>query len=83
LHHEPRHRSYTTGGPVATITLNRPEALMTEGRWDPGRDFALCADLVVASEDAVIDTPYSRMCGAYLSGMWIYRLGRAKASSPR
>jgi enoyl-CoA hydratase len=56
---------------------------MTEGRWDPGRDFALCADLVVASEDAVIDTPYSRMCGAYLSGMWIYRLGLAKASSPR
>jgi enoyl-CoA hydratase len=44
-----------------------------------GSDFALCADLVVASEDAVIGTPYSRMWGAYLSGMWIYRLGLAKA----
>jgi enoyl-CoA hydratase len=44
-----------------------------------GSDFALCADLVVASEDAVIGTPYSRMWGCYLSGMWIYRLGLAKA----
>ena len=44
-----------------------------------GSDFALCADLVVASEDAVIGTPYSRMWGAYLSGMWIYRLGLTKA----
>ena len=44
-----------------------------------GSDFALCADLVVASDDAVIGTPYSRMWGAYLSGMWIYRLGLAKA----
>ncbi|TML06688.1 MAG: crotonase/enoyl-CoA hydratase family protein [Actinobacteria bacterium] len=162
---------YAVDGPIATITLNRPEhlntivppmpdeveaaveratreeavrvivvrgagrafcagydfgggfrhwgsALETDGRWDPGKDFvmatapqlsptkklasiwscpkpviaqvhgwcvgggsdfALCADLVVASEDAVIGTPYSRMWGAYLSGMWIYRLGLAKA----
>ena len=162
---------YATVGPVATITLNRPEhlntivppmpaemegavaratrdrevkvvvirgagrafcagydfgegfhhwgeALETDGKWDPGKDFvmatapqlaptqqlmsvwrcpkpviaqvhgwcvgggsdfALCCDLVVASEDAVIGTPYSRMWGAYLSGMWIYRLGLAKA----
>ena len=27
----------------------------------------------------MIGTPYSRMWGAYLSGMWIYRLGLAKA----
>ena len=40
-----------------------------------GSDFALCADLVIASDDAQIGTPYSRMWGAYLSGMWIYRLG--------
>ncbi len=44
-----------------------------------GSDFALCADLVIASEDARIGTPYSRVWGAYLSGMWIYRLGLAKA----
>jgi enoyl-CoA hydratase len=44
-----------------------------------GSDFALSADLVVASEDAVIGTPYSRMWGAYLSGMWVYRLGLARA----
>jgi enoyl-CoA hydratase len=162
---------YSTDGPVATITLNRPEHLntivppmpdevqaavglavndgdvkvivlrgagrafcagydfgprfsewgeliTTDGEWDPGKDFAfatapewsptqkfmsvwrapkpviaqvhgwcvgggsdfaLCADLVVASEDAQIGTPYSRMWGAYLSGMWIYRLGLARA----
>lgn len=44
-----------------------------------GSDFALCADLVVASEDARIGTPYSRIWGSYLSGMWIYRLGLARA----
>jgi enoyl-CoA hydratase len=160
---------YAVEGPVATITLNRPERLntivppmpdeveaavaratrdaevkvivvrgagrafcagydfgggfehwdemLTDGQWDPGKDFAmatapelsptqkfmsiwrtpkpviaqvhgycvgggsdfaLCADLVIASEDAVIGTPYSRMWGAYLSGMWIYRLGLAR-----
>ncbi|MBA2630178.1 MAG: crotonase/enoyl-CoA hydratase family protein [Thermoleophilaceae bacterium] len=162
---------YATNGPVATITLNRPEqlntivppmpdevqaavgralrdtkvkvivvrgagrafcagydfgggfhhwgeGLETDGRWDPGKDFAmatsqefsptqkfmsvwrspkpviaqvhgwcvgggsdfaLCADLVIASDDAVIGTPYSRMWGAYLSGMWLYRLGLTRA----
>ena len=48
-----------------------------------GSDFALCADLVVASEDAVIGTPYSRMWGAYLSGMWIYRLGLDEGQGAR
>jgi enoyl-CoA hydratase len=160
---------YATDGPVATITLNRPdrlntivppmpdefetavrtasadpevkvivlrgagrsfcagydfgggfhhwdEMLTTDGEWDPGKDFigtgawgptqkfmsiwrapkpviaqihgwcvgggsdmALGADLIVASEDAQIGTPYSRMWGCYLSGMWLYRLGLAKA----
>ncbi len=162
---------YATDGPVATITLNRPERLntivppmpdevqeavglavrdgevkvivlrgagrsfcggydfgegferwdeqiKTDGDWDPGKDFAfatapdlsptqkllsvwrspkpviaqvhgwcvgggsdfaLSADLVIASEDARIGTPYSRLWGAYLSGMWIYRLGMARA----
>jgi enoyl-CoA hydratase len=162
---------YAVDGPVATITLNRPEALntivppmpdevedavasavrdrsvkvlvvrgagrafcagydfgggfhhwddalTTEGRWDPGKDFvgatahalsptqklmsiwrapkpviaqvhgwcvggasdfALCADIVIASRDARIGTPYARMWGAYLSGMWIYRLGLTRA----
>lgn len=44
-----------------------------------GAEYALCADLVVASEDARIGTPYSRVWGCHLSGMWIYRLGLAKA----
>jgi enoyl-CoA hydratase len=94
------------------------EDMTTEGRWDPGKDFAmatspfagpvpkfmsiwrspkpviaqvhgwcvgggsdmaLCADLVIASEDARIGTPYSRMWGAYLTGMWLYRLGLTRA----
>jgi enoyl-CoA hydratase len=94
------------------------ELLRTDGEWDPGKDFigntsqalsptqkfmsiwrspkpviaqvhgwcvgggsdyALAADLVIASEDARIGTPYSRMWGAYLTGMWIYRLGLTKA----
>jgi enoyl-CoA hydratase len=44
-----------------------------------GSDTALCADLVIAATDAQIGTPYSRMWGAYLSGMWIYRLGLTRA----
>jgi enoyl-CoA hydratase/carnithine racemase len=92
------------------------EAITTDGAWDPGKDFmwsgaygptqkfmsiwrtpkpviaqvhgwcvgggsdmALCADLVIASEDAQIGTPYSRIWGCYLSGMWLYRLGLTKA----
>jgi enoyl-CoA hydratase len=162
---------YATAGPVATITLNRPdrlntivppmhdeleaavnravadasvkvivlrgagrsfcagfdlgggfhhwdETLTTDGAWDPGKDFAmatspsigpvpkfmslwrspkpviaqvhgwcvgggsdmaLCADLVIASEDAQIGTSYSRMWGCYLTGMWLYRLGLTRA----
>ncbi|WP_372790552.1 crotonase/enoyl-CoA hydratase family protein [Paraconexibacter sp.] len=162
---------YAVDGPIATITLNRPESLntivppmpdevqdavhaatrdpevkvivvrgagrsfcagydfsggfhhwdehlATDGEWDPGKDFAMAtdpamaptqkflsvwrtskpviaqvhgwcvgggsdfalgADLVIASDDAQIGTPYSRMWGAYLSGMWIYRLGLTRA----
>jgi enoyl-CoA hydratase len=44
-----------------------------------GSDTALCADIVIAADDAQIGTPYSRMWGCYLSGMWIYRLGLTKA----
>jgi enoyl-CoA hydratase len=44
-----------------------------------GSDMALCADLVIGSEDARIGTPYSRVWGCYLTGMWLYRLGLAKA----
>jgi enoyl-CoA hydratase len=93
------------------------DMVTTDGRWDPGKDFAwaaspygptqkfmsiwrtpkpviaqvhgwcvgggsdmaLCADLIIASEDAQIGTPYSRIWGCYLSGMWLYRLGLTKA----
>ena len=44
-----------------------------------GSEMALCADLVIASDDARIGTPYSRLWGCHLSGMWVYRLGLAKA----
>jgi enoyl-CoA hydratase len=44
-----------------------------------GSDLALCADLVIASEDARIGTSYSRTWGCYLTGMWLYRLGLTKA----
>jgi enoyl-CoA hydratase len=162
---------YSVAGPIATITLNRPDRLntivppmpdefadaitqatrdeqvkvivvrgagrsfcagydfgggfhhwdehmTTDGKWDPGKDFvmattlseaptqkfmsmwrtskpviaqvhgwclgggsetALCADIVIACDDARIGTPYARMWGCHLSGMWIYRLGLAKA----
>ena len=43
-----------------------------------GSDMALCADLIIASDDAQIGAPYSRLWGCYLSGMWIYRLGLSR-----
>ena len=44
-----------------------------------GSELALCADLVVASDCARIGTPYARVWGCHLTGMWVYRLGLAKA----
>ena len=44
-----------------------------------GSELALCADLVVAADDARFGTPYSRVWGCHLTGMWVYRLGLAKA----
>ncbi len=44
-----------------------------------GSELALCADIVIASDDARFGTPYSRVWGCHLTGMWIYRLGLAKA----
>jgi enoyl-CoA hydratase len=44
-----------------------------------GSELALCADIVIASDDARFGTPYSRVWGCHLTGMWVYRLGLAKA----
>jgi len=44
-----------------------------------GSEMALCADIVIASEDARLGTPYSRVWGCHLTGMWIYRLGLTRA----
>jgi enoyl-CoA hydratase len=44
-----------------------------------GSDLALCADIVIASHDARFGTPYARVWGCHMTGMWIYRLGLAKA----
>lgn len=44
-----------------------------------GSELALSADMVIASDCAQIGTPYSRVWGCHLTGMWIYRLPLAKA----
>lgn len=110
-------RAFCAGFDFAGGFHHWDEQLTTDGRWDPGKDFAmatsqfgpvpkfmsiwrspkpviaqvhgwcvgggsdmaLCADLVIASDDARIGTPYSRMWGCYLTGMWIYRLGLTRA----
>jgi enoyl-CoA hydratase len=110
-------RSFCAGFDLGGGFHHWDEGLTTDGKWDPGKDFAmatsplgpvpkfmsiwrspkpviaqvhgwcvgggsdmaLCADLVIASEDARIGTPYSRMWGCYLTGMWIYRLGLTRA----
>jgi enoyl-CoA hydratase len=110
-------RSFCAGYDFAGGFHHWDDVLTTDGRWDPGKDFALaaspygptqkfmsiwrtpkpviaqvhgwcvgggsdmalCADLVIAAEDAQIGTPYSRIWGCYLSGMWLFRLGLTKA----
>jgi enoyl-CoA hydratase len=42
-------------------------------------EMALLADLVIAADDARLGTPYSRVWGCHLTGMWIYRLGLTRA----
>lgn len=58
----------------------KPVIAMVHG-WalGSGSEMALCADLVLMSEDARIGTPYSRMWGCHHAGMWVHRLGLAKA----
>ena len=110
-------RAFCAGYDFAGGFHHWDEALTTDGHWDPGKDFALaaspygptqkfmsiwrtpkpviaqihgwcvgggsdmalCADLIIAAEDAQIGTPYSRIWGCYLSGLWLYRLGLTKA----
>jgi enoyl-CoA hydratase len=40
-----------------------------------GTDFALCSDLIVASEDCRIGYPPARVWGSPTTAMWTYRLG--------
>ena len=44
-----------------------------------GSDFALCSDLIVCAEDAVIGYPPARVWGSPTTSMWIYRLGLERA----
>jgi enoyl-CoA hydratase len=44
-----------------------------------GSDIALCCDLVVMAEDAVIGYPPARVWGCPTTAMWVYRLGAERA----
>jgi len=44
-----------------------------------GSDIALCCDLVVMAEEAVIGYPPARVWGCPTTAMWVYRLGAEKA----
>ena len=54
---------------MAIWRASKPVIAQVHG-WCVGgaSDYALCADIVIASDDAVIGTPYARMWGAYLTG---------------
>jgi enoyl-CoA hydratase len=44
-----------------------------------GSDMALCCDLVVMAEEAVIGYPPARVWGCPTTAMWVYRLGAERA----
>ena len=44
-----------------------------------GTDMVLCADMIIAGEDASFGYPPSRVWGTPTTAMWVYRLGLEKA----
>ena len=44
-----------------------------------GTDMVLCADLIVAAEDAVFGYPPARVWGTPTTAMWVYRMGLERA----
>ena len=44
-----------------------------------GSDIALCCDLVIMADEALIGYPPARVWGCPTSAMWVYRLGAEKA----
>jgi enoyl-CoA hydratase len=111
-------RSFCAGFDFSRGFHHWDDRIATDGRWDPGRELtvtlspelgwvpkfnslwtsikpviamvhgwavgggsemALSSDIVLMSEDARIGTPYSRMWGCHHAGMWVYRLGLARA----
>ncbi len=44
-----------------------------------GSEMGLLGDIVIAADDARLGTPYARVWGCHLTGMWIYRLGLTRA----
>jgi enoyl-CoA hydratase len=44
-----------------------------------GTDLVLCADLIVAADDAVFGYPPARVWGTPTTAMWVYRMGLEKA----
>lgn len=75
--------SEETGWVARFMSLwNSPKPVIAQVHgWCVGgaSELALCADIVIAAEDAHIGTPYSRMWGCHHAAMWVYRLGMAKA----
>lgn len=58
----------------------KPTIAMVKGHAVAGgSDIALCCDLVVMAEDALIGYPPARVWGCPTTAMWVYRIGPEKA----
>jgi enoyl-CoA hydratase len=44
-----------------------------------GSDIALCSDIIIMAEDAIIGYPPARVWGCPSTAMWVYRLGAERA----
>lgn len=61
-------------------TARKPTIAAVQG-WciGGGTDMVLCADLIVAADDAVFGYPPARVWGTPTTAMWVYRMGLEQA----
>jgi enoyl-CoA hydratase len=69
-----------TGAMLSLFRCSKPVIAQVHGfAVGGGADMVLCADMIIASDDAQFGYPPSRVWGSPTTAMWVVRLGMEKA----